>query len=106
MELTNGNNAVERKAAQAHQTVDDIARKASDKAVPAIDRVAQAAHQTVDKVAQAAGPAADWINDSAEHVKQRQDQMLESCRQTIRERPLVTVGVVLAAGYLIGRLAR
>ncbi len=32
--------------------------------------------------------------------------MLESSRQTIRERPLVTLGVVLAAGYLIGRLGR
>jgi hypothetical protein len=56
MELTGNNNAIERTASQAHQTVDDLARRATDKAGPAIDRVARAAHQTVDKVAQAAHP--------------------------------------------------
>ena len=106
MDITGNNNAVERKATQAHQTVDDIARKATEKAGPAIDRVAEAAHQTVDKVAQAAGPAADWLNDSAERMKQRQDQMISVSRDYIRERPLVTLGVALAVGYLIGRLAR
>ena len=106
MELTGNNNSIERTASQAHQTVDDIARKATDKAGPAIDRVARAAHQTVDKVAQAAQPAAEWLGDSAERVMQTQDQMLANCRDYIRERPLVTLGVALAAGYLIGRLAR
>lgn len=106
MDLTGNNNAVERKATQAHQTVDDIARKATEKAGPAIDRVAQAAHQTVDKVAQVAGPAADWLNEGTARMKQRQDEMLDLSRDYIRERPLATLGVALAVGYLIGRLAR
>jgi uncharacterized protein YukE len=106
MELTGNNNAIERTASQAHQTVDELARRANDTAGPAIDRVARAAHQTVDKVAQAAQPAAEWIGDSAERVKQTQDQMVTSARDYIRERPLVTLGVALAAGYLIGRLGR
>jgi ElaB/YqjD/DUF883 family membrane-anchored ribosome-binding protein len=99
-------NSVERKAAQAHQAVDDVAGKAADKAGPAIDRVAQAAHQTVDKVAQAAGPAADWVSESAEQLKAQQQQLIDGCRGYVRERPLVAVGVAVAAGYLIGRLAR
>ncbi|MEP6997097.1 MAG: hypothetical protein ABI900_05580 [Betaproteobacteria bacterium] len=106
MELTGNNNALERTASQAHQTVDDLARRATDKAGPAIDRVARAAHQTVDKVAQAAQPAAEWIGGSAERLRQTQDQVLASCRDYVRERPLVTLGVALAAGYLIGRIAR
>lgn len=106
MEITGDGNAVERKASQAHQTVDELARKASDKAGPAIDRVAQAAHQTVDKVAQAAAPVADWLNDSATRLKQRQDEVIDASRDYIRERPLMTVGVALALGYLIGRVGR
>lgn len=106
MELTGNNNAIERTASQAHQTVDDIARKATDKAGPAIDRVARAAHETVDRVAEAAQPAAEWIGDSAERVKQAQDQMVAGTREYIRERPLVTLSVALAAGYLLGRLWR
>jgi len=72
----------------------------------AIERTASQAHQTVDKVAQAAHPAAEWIGESAERVRQTQDQMVTSARDYIRERPLVTLGIALAAGYLIGRLAR
>ena len=72
----------------------------------AVENAAMAAHQTVDKVAQAAHPAAEWIGDSAERLKQTQDQMVTSTRDYIRERPLVTLGIALAAGYLIGRLAR
>jgi ElaB/YqjD/DUF883 family membrane-anchored ribosome-binding protein len=106
MELTGNNNAIERTASQAHQAVDDIARKATDKAGPAIDRVARAAHQTVDKVAQAAHPAAEWIGDSAERVRQTQEQMIAASRDYVRERPLLTLGVALAVGYLIGRLGR
>ena len=95
-------NSVERKSSQAHLAVDSAAAKAT----PAIERAAQAAHQTVDKVAQAAAPAADWINQNADQLKQQQEELLESCRSYLRDRPLVAVGVALAAGYLIGRLAR
>jgi ElaB/YqjD/DUF883 family membrane-anchored ribosome-binding protein len=104
MELSS--DSVERKANQAHIAVDSAAAKATERAAPAIDRAAQAAHQTVDKVAQAAAPAADWINQNAEQLKQQQEALLEGCRGYVRERPLVAVGVALAAGYLVGRLAR
>ena len=97
---------IERKANQAHQIVDDVAKQAADKAAPAIDRVAQAAHQTVDKVAGAAAPAAEWVMQSADQLKQQQDELLESCRGYVRERPLVVLGVALVAGYLFGRLTR
>jgi ElaB/YqjD/DUF883 family membrane-anchored ribosome-binding protein len=104
MELSS--DSVERKASQAHLAVDSTAAKATERAAPAIDRAAQVAHQTVDKVAQAAAPAADWINQNAEQLKQQQEALLEDCRGYVRDRPLVAVGVALAAGYLVGRLSR
>ena len=104
MELTSS--TVERKAGQAHDAVDAVAAKASEKAAPAIDRVARAAHETVDKVAQAAGPAADWLNQSAAQLQRQQEQLVDGSRSYIRERPLVAIGIALAAGYLAGRLMR
>jgi len=96
--------AVERKANQAHQVVDDVAQRAADKAAPAINRVAQAAHQTVDRVAGAAVPAAEWVVKNADQLKQQQDVLLESCRGYVRERPIVVVSLALLAGYLFGRM--
>lgn len=106
MELTGNASPVERKANQAHQMVDDVAKTAADKAAPAIDRVAQAVHSTVDKVASAAAPAADWAAQSVDQLKQQQDALLESCRVYVRQRPLVVLGIALTAGYLFGRLGR
>ena len=34
------------------------------------------------------------------------DEMLETARTTIRENPLIAVGIALAAGYMIGLLSR
>ena len=99
-------NTVERRTSQAHLAVDSAAAKATEKLAPTIDRAAQAAHQTIDKVAQAAAPAADWLNQNAEQLKQQQEALIEGCRTYVRDRPLVAVGVAIAAGYLIGRLAR
>jgi ElaB/YqjD/DUF883 family membrane-anchored ribosome-binding protein len=104
MELTS--NTVERRASLAHDAVDAVATKAGENAAPAIDRVARAAHDTVDKVAQAAGPAADWLTENAEQLKRQQQELVDGCRSYIRERPLIAIGVALAAGYLAGRLTR
>ncbi len=104
MELTS--NAVERAANRAHRVVDAAAAQANEKIPPAIDRVADAAHRTVDRAAQAAGPAADWLSESADQLRQQQQQLVAECRRTIRARPLAAVSVALAAGYCVGRLVR
>jgi len=99
-------NTVERNASQAHQAVDAAASKAIDTVAPVIDRVAQAAHQTVDRVAQAAARTADWIAQSPQRLKQQPEELITASRVYIRERPFVAVGVAVALGYLIGRIAR
>jgi ElaB/YqjD/DUF883 family membrane-anchored ribosome-binding protein len=96
--------AVERNASQAHNAVDDAARAAANKAGPVIDRAAQAAHRTIDRVAGAAAPAAEWMMQSAGQLRSQQDEVIETCRGYVRERPLATLCVALAAGYLIGRM--
>jgi ElaB/YqjD/DUF883 family membrane-anchored ribosome-binding protein len=92
----------ERRSSQAHHAIDAAAARVA----PAIDRVARAAHETVDKVAQAAVPAADWLNESADQLRLQREQWMENSRGYIRERPLLTVGVALGVGYLLGRLLR
>jgi ElaB/YqjD/DUF883 family membrane-anchored ribosome-binding protein len=96
-------NTVERRAKEAHDAVDAAAARARERAAPAIDRVAHAAHQTVDGVAQAADGAVGWVGQSAEQWRVRQEQALEACRSSVRERPMVAIGIALAAGFIVGR---
>lgn len=80
-----------------------------------VDRVAQSAHQTVDRLAEKAGPAIDKLrsrvtgaNESlkaqADQLKTLQGEWTESARAAVREHPLATVAVAVAAGVLISKI--
>lgn len=92
--------AAERASAAAHSTVDQVA----DAARPAVDRLAAGAHQTVDKLADAAGAAAQIVGEKSGQMKLAQERLLEDCRGYVRENPIASIGIALAAGYLLSRL--
>jgi ElaB/YqjD/DUF883 family membrane-anchored ribosome-binding protein len=97
---SNVQDATERARAAAHSTVDQVA----DAAQPAVERLAAGAHQTVDKLAGAAQTAAQMIGQKGEKMKLAQERLLEDCRGYVRENPITSVGIALAAGYLLSRL--
>ena len=73
---------------------------------PKIENAAQQAHQNVDRVADKAVSAAEWASQMPEKARRAQGAMTEAACNTIRERPLTTVFSALAAGYILGRIAR
>ena len=81
-----------------------------------VDRVAQSAHEAIDRAASKATPALEQLQSAATNaVHTAQDKAtafgemeeiwLESARTCVREHPLATVAVALAAGMLISRLS-
>ena len=81
-----------------------------------VDRAAQTAHETIDRVAAKAGPAleqlqsaattaAQSLQDKAATLGEMEEQWLESARTCVREHPLASVAVAVAAGMLISRLS-
>jgi ElaB/YqjD/DUF883 family membrane-anchored ribosome-binding protein len=40
----------------------------------------------------------------AERFGQMEEEWMESCRQSVREHPLATVAIAVAAGVLLGKL--
>jgi ElaB/YqjD/DUF883 family membrane-anchored ribosome-binding protein len=84
----------------AHKAID----KASDAARPAVDRLASGAHQTVDKIAGAATQAAETLDLKSEQLKDAQTRLTENCREYVRDNPLTSLGIAVAAGFLLSRL--
>lgn len=107
---TNGSDGpVNRASTGAHAAVDSIAGAADDlarKAKPAIDRVASLAHGVVDKAAGAAAPTADWLKDMGESMNATQKKLLGDTCSYVAANPLKSLGMALAAGYLISRMTR
>jgi len=97
-----GNSRVQGMAQRAHGYVDQARSGASAGA----DYAAQAAHRRIDQAATGATAAADWLSQKAGDYTRAPQAALDSACETIRARPLVSVGIALAAGYILGRLAR
>ena len=101
--------ALNKAAAGLHGALDKAAGAADDavrKLTPAIDRVAEAAHQTVDRTASAALPAAAWLSEQGSSLKATQRAVAADAGEYVSAHPWKSIGLALAAGFLIGRIAR
>ncbi|MGK2941244.1 MAG: DUF883 domain-containing protein [Immundisolibacter sp.] len=70
----------------------------------AIDKASHAAHETVDKIAGASNKAADAIGEKGEQLKNAEQHFLNNCRAYARENPVASLGIAVAAGFLLSRL--
>ena len=64
------------------------------------------AHGAVDQVAAAAAPAAQWLEEQGETLTASGEKLLDSTCKYVAAHPLQSLGMALAAGYLISRLTR
>lgn len=71
-----------------------------------ITRIASSAHQAVDRVAQGADSALQSLRGNSQAWKETGDQSLERVQEYVREKPLMALGMAVAAGFLLSRLVR
>lgn len=71
-----------------------------------LNKVAARAHGAVDQVADAAAPAAQWLEEQRETLSAEGDKLLRSTSKYVAAHPLQSLGLALAAGYLISRMTR
>lgn len=91
---------VDRLAAGAHSGID----AASEAAHPAIDRLASKAHRAVHSADEAASNATDAIARAGEKAGVKGEELYATSVTYMREHPVFTIGVAVAAGYLLSRL--
>jgi ElaB/YqjD/DUF883 family membrane-anchored ribosome-binding protein len=96
---------------------DDTSGTDATSAHDMIGRIAQSAHETIDRLAASAAPHVGRLQESvagtgdalrvrADRAREVTDEWAESLRCTVRESPLAALGVALAVGLLVARLAR
>ena len=71
---------------------------------PVVDRVAASAHQAVDKAAGAANAARAVDKKSGKLLKTMQERYIDGCRDAVRDKPLATIGIAVAAGFVLSLL--
>jgi len=71
-----------------------------------LNKATARAHGAVDQVADAAAPAAQWLEEQGESLTTGGDKLVDSTCKYVAAHPLQSLGMALAAGYLISRLTR
>lgn len=104
---TNGGNfqhtlehGVERATVAAHDTIDSM----SDAAQPAIDHMRSGAHKAVDSAGVAATHAAGAVGGTGDQLQDTGKRIAERTGGYVREHPVASLGIAVAAGYLLSRL--
>lgn len=64
------------------------------------------AHQAVDRLADVAGRTAQNLARRREQLSQDRAEILANCRSYINENPGMSLGVAVAAGFLLRHLIR
>jgi ElaB/YqjD/DUF883 family membrane-anchored ribosome-binding protein len=108
---SNAHERIERTAARLKEGTSNAVSGAKEKFDAAADRVESGLHRATDAGARGAGKAADkageWRargSELASRARDRTDDALENVRDFVREKPVQSVAIALAAGWLIGRL--
>ncbi|MFA6164593.1 MAG: DUF883 domain-containing protein [Methylobacter sp.] len=69
-----------------------------------IDKAAISAHEAVDKIAGATNQAAEALGEKREQLKNTEQQLMENCRSYISDNPITSMGIAVAAGFLLSRV--
>ena len=98
----NGASAVSRAATSAHAVIDETAQKVQ----PVVDRVAALAHQATDKAGSAGNLTAGWLGEQGKQLAATEKKLVSDTREYVAANPLKSIGIALAAGFLISRIVR
>ena len=71
-----------------------------------LNKATARAHGAVDQVAEAAAPAAQWLEEQGETLTTNGENLMHSTCKYVAAHPLQSLGLALAAGYLISRITR
>lgn len=69
-----------------------------------MDKASDSAHEAYDKIASAASQAAEALGEKGTQLKNAEKQLMENCRGYIRDNPFSSLGIAVAAGFLLSRL--
>jgi len=91
---------IEQAGSGAHQAIDQLSQAAR----PAVSRAAFGAHRLVDSVAGTTNRVAQRLEETATRLKDAEQRLVGASSGYVREHPFRSVGIALAAGFLVSRL--
>lgn len=71
-----------------------------------IDKLSNSAHEAFDKIADVTSQTAEALGEKGEQLLNAEQRLIKSCRGYVRDNPMASLGIAVAAGLLLSRLLR
>ena len=71
-----------------------------------IERVSDGAHRVVDQATDRVNSLADRFGEKADELMEIKDDWLDATRGYVRDHPVASLGIAIAAGYLLSAILR
>jgi ElaB/YqjD/DUF883 family membrane-anchored ribosome-binding protein len=91
-----------RNMGSAGSTLEDASTRAS----AAAGRMSERAHDAVDQMSGRVQDMTQRLGEQGQEWMERSDEMMESVRNYVREKPMVAIGIAAGVGFLLSRLLR
>jgi ElaB/YqjD/DUF883 family membrane-anchored ribosome-binding protein len=75
-----------------------------EQAQSGISRMSDTAHQAVNRASEVAQQTADRLSARGQEWMSSGNEWMENTRVYVREHPMASVGMAIAAGYLLSRI--
>jgi len=69
-----------------------------------IDKVSHSAHEAFDKIASATSQAAETLSEKGDQLINAEQHLMKNCRSYVRDNPITSLGIAVAAGFVLSRL--
>ncbi len=84
----------------AHKAINRI----SEALHPAVTRAASGAHHLVERISGTSSRVAEGLGKTASRLKDTEQRLVGASSNYVREHPLKSAGIALAAGFLVSQL--
>ncbi|MGD7033584.1 DUF883 family protein [Methylotuvimicrobium buryatense] len=68
------------------------------------DKVSDSAHAAYDNIADATSQVAETLGEKGEQLKKTEQQLMKNCRGYVRDNPITSLSIAVAAGFLLSRV--
>ncbi|MEO6625391.1 MAG: hypothetical protein ABIN37_11235 [Burkholderiaceae bacterium] len=93
---------VDNASSSLHHAID----RASDAASPVVNQLAASAHHATDRVASAANHAVGTLRGASAQLRNVPGRLTDGCSTYVQEKPMTSLGIALAGGFLLAMLLR
>ncbi|MBF6649290.1 MULTISPECIES: YqjD family protein [unclassified Methylobacter] len=69
-----------------------------------IDKLSSTAEEAAEKIASVTSQATEVLGEKGEQLKELEEQLMEDARDYIREHPITSMGIALAAGFMLSQI--